>query len=241
MIGIQIADINILLHNRYRYTESLCRKYKTDSQYMDFAVRATDADIAEEIKSAELPISPGYAEAVCLHREIAERLWQYHAFLLHAAFIECDGVGYAFAARSGVGKSTHIGLWKKNFGERVHIINGDKPILKIADHGVIAYGTPWNGKEGFGENRSCPLRALCFLERGIENRIEPISTDDAVARIFPQIYLPQEPQAAAGTLELLDVFVKEVSFFRLACNMEDEAAIVAHKAMSNIDKKGTTL
>ena len=241
MIGIRIADINILLHNRYGYTEALCRKYITDSRYMDFAVRTTDAAIAEEIKNAELPTSPEYAEAACLHREIAERLWQYHAFLLHAALIECDGAGYAFAARSGVGKSTHIGLWKKNFGERVHIINGDKPIVKITDRGIMAYGTPWNGKEGLGENRGCPLRALCFLERGTENRIESISTDDAVSRIFPQIYLPQEPQAAAGTLELLDAFVKEVSFFRLACNMEDEAAIVAHKAMSHTDKKGSTL
>ena len=150
-------------------------------------------------------------------------------------------MGYAFAARSGVGKSTHIGLWKKNFGERVHIINGDKPIVKITDHGVIAYGTPWNGKEGFGENRSCPLRALCFLERGTENRIEPISTDDAVARIFPQIYLPREAKAAAGTLELLDSFVKKVSFFRLSCNMEDEAAIVSHGAMSKVDMKGSSL
>ena len=195
MIGIRIADINILLHNRYGYTEALCREYKTDSQHMDFAVRTTDADISEEIKNAELATSPEYAEAACLHREIAEQLWKYNAFLLHAALIECDGVGYAFAARSGVGKSTHIGLWKKIFDERVHIINGDKPIVKITDHGIIAYGTPWNGKEGLGENRSCPLRALCFLERGTENAVDPISTDEAVARIFPQIYLPQEPQA----------------------------------------------
>ncbi len=232
MIGIRVADINILLQNRYAYTEALCREYVTEFAHPDFSVVATDKDIAEEIKIADIPIDADYAESVCLHREIAERLWAHDAFLLHSALIECDGEGYAFAARSGVGKSTHIGLWKKNFGDRVRIINGDKPIIRLTEEGIMAYGTPWNGKERYGENRRCPLRALCFLERGIENAIVPISTDEAVSRIFPQIYLPKSAEGATATLDLLDSFVDRVSFFRLACNMEDEAALVAHQAMS---------
>ena len=232
MIGIRIADINVALQNRYGYTEALCREYAHPFSAPDLVVSVTDEDIAEEIKNADIPINAEYAESVCLHREIAERLWAYDAFLLHSALIECDGVGYAFAARSGVGKSTHIRLWKKNFGDRVRIVNGDKPIVRLSELGVFAYGTPWNGKERYGENRCCPLRALCFIERGAQNTIVPISTDEAVARIFPQIYLPKNADGAAATLDLLDSFVSKVAFFRLACNMEDEAALVAHRAMS---------
>ena len=232
MIDVRIADINVRMHNRFSYIGAMCHGYTAEFETADIEVETNDCDIAEEIKNTDFPTEPPYAEAACLHREIAERIWQFDAFLLHAALIECDGVGYAFAARSGVGKSTHIGLWQKVFGNRVCVVNGDKPIVKLTEKGIEAFGTPWNGKEGFGENRSCPLRALCFLERGSENRIEPISPDEAVARLFPQVYLPQDEEAAAKTLELLDAFVRKVSFFRLACNMEDEAALTAHGAMS---------
>ena len=232
MIDICVADINIRMHNRFSYIEAMCEGYTTKFEAADIEVETCDRDIAEEIKNTDLPTEPPYAEAACLHREIAEKLWKHDAFLLHSALIECDGVGYAFAARSGVGKSTHIGLWKRVFGERMRIVNGDKPIIRLTDDKVMAYGTPWNGKEGFGENCGCQLRSVCFLERGSENRICPIPSDEAVMRLFPQVYLPEHEQAATRTLELLDSFVKEVSFFRLSCNMENEAAVVAHDAMS---------
>lgn len=232
MITIRIADLNIRLKNRYRYVEMLCRDYITDAEQIDFEVEATDAEISEEIKNAESEANAAYAEAVCLHRRIAEQLWRHNCFLLHAALIECDGEGYAFAARSGVGKSTHIGLWKKIFGERVCIVNGDKPIVRVTEKGIVAYGTPWNGKEGFGENRSCSVRGLCFLERGAENEIHSISVEDATLRLFPQIYLPAEARAVDKTLALIDEFVTRVSFWNLHCNMEDGAALLSHEKMT---------
>lgn len=232
MITIRIADLNIRLKNRYPYVAMLCRDYMTEDPRIDFEVEATEADISEEIKNAECESSEAYAEAVCLHRRIAEQLWRYNAFLLHAALIECDGKGYAFAARSGVGKSTHIGLWKKNFGERVRIVNGDKPIVRVTEKGIVAYGTPWNGKEGFGENRSCEVRGICFLERGAKNEIESISMEDATMRLFPQVYLPTDACAVDKTLTLIDEFVKRISFWRLRCNMEDGAALLSHSKMT---------
>ncbi len=238
MITVKIADLTIRLKNRYRYVEMLCRDYLVESEAVDFEVEATDTEISEEMKNAESESSPAYAEAVCLHRQIAERLWRYDCFLLHAALIECDGRGYAFAARSGVGKSTHIGLWQKNFGERVRVVNGDKPIVRITEQGVTAYGTPWNGKEGLGENGACPLDSICFLTRGDENEIRSVSTEEAAMKLFPQVYLPVEADAMDKTLSLLDDFVNRISFWELRCNMEDEAALLSHKTMA---QKGTEI
>lgn len=232
MITIRIAGITICLKNRFSYTEMLCKDYIVSDGDADFEVEATEEDISEEMTTTEEKTSEAYAEAVCLHRKIADRLWQYDAFLLHAALIECDGQGYAFAARSGVGKSTHIRLWKKNFGERVSIVNGDKPIVRITEEGVVAYGTPWNGKEGYGENRGCSFRGLCFLERGKTNAIKAISPEEAAMRLFPQVYLPTDSEAVDKTLSLLDRFVDRLSFWQLCCNMEDEAAHVAHDTMT---------
>lgn len=229
---IRIADLNIRLNNRYRDVELLCQDYAVADEPFDFEVAVTDAEISEEMSNAEGEVSPAYAEVVCLHRKIAEQLWRYDAFLLHAALIECAGAGYAFAARSGVGKSTHISLWKKNFGDRVRVINGDKPIVRFTEHGILAYGTPWNGKEGMGENDSCLFRALCFLERGESNHIEAIQTEEAAMRLFPQVYLPTEERAVEKTLELIDRFVNQLSFWHLYCNMEDEAAQLSHGKMT---------
>ena len=74
MIDIRIADLNIRLHNRYGYTEELCREYVTDAKEIDFEVRVTEDDIAKEIKDSDIPVDEAYAESVCLHREIADRL-----------------------------------------------------------------------------------------------------------------------------------------------------------------------
>ena len=231
MFKIKIAGINVLVKNKYKYSEYLCREYFTEDKHTDFEVFADENAISEEIANSDIEINAAYAESVCLHREIAERIAEYDAFLLHSALIECDGIGVAFTARSGVGKSTHIMLWQKNFGDRVRVINGDKPILRFVDGELRAYGTPWLGKEGLGVNSYCKMSALCFLERGEKNAIVKIPAELAAMPLFSQIYIPQNAENAGKTLELADRFVSSVSFFRLACNMDDEAAFVSHNAI----------
>ena len=81
---------------------------------------------------------------------------QFDRMLLHAAILQYEGRAYAFLGRSGTGKSTHTGLWLK-YLDGSKIVNGDKPILSIGEKDVIAYGTPWMGKEGRGENTQAPL------------------------------------------------------------------------------------
>ena len=231
MFKIKIAGINVLVHNKYAYSEFLCKDYFTFEKQTDFEVFATEADIESEMKNSEISVTPEYAESVCIHRAIAERLAEFDALLLHSALIECDGVGVAFAARSGVGKSTHVSIWKKVFENRVRVINGDKPILRLVDGRFLAYGTPWLGKEGDGENSFCEFKALCFLERGLENKISSISPDIAAMLMFTQIYLPQNGENAAKTLELSDKLASQISFYKLACNMNVDAAIVSYNAI----------
>ena len=231
MFKIKIAGINILVHNKYKYSEYLCKDYFTFEKHTDIEVIAKESDVIDEINNSEIPTNEEYAESVCIHREIAERLAEFDAFLLHSALIECNGVGVAFTARSGVGKSTHVGLWKKNFGESVKVVNGDKPIVRLVDGKFFAYGTPWLGKEGEGENTSCEFKALCFLERSEKNQIAPVPAEIGAMMMLSQIYLPKNGENSAKTLELADKFAISTSFYRLGCNMEDEAAQVSYNAI----------
>ena len=236
MFVIEIANIVIEIQNRFQYVKELCKEYIVQGMKPLFSVSATNDEIEEELKISEPGVSRVYAEATCIHRQIARKLHKYDAFLLHSAVISCDGSGYAFAARSGVGKSTHIALWKKNFGSRVRVINGDKPIVRFVNGEFRVYGTPWRGKEGYGENSSCTLKALCFLERGEENQLVSIETDDVVLRLFSQVYLPEDSEASSATLYLLDTFIQKTNFYLLRCNMEDQAAQVAYLGMNQKER-----
>ncbi len=234
---VEIAGIVIGIQHRYEYVKMLCRDYITDRK-PDFVVSAEDSEIDRELRDGGVCAPRSYAEATCLHRQIACRLSEYDAFLLHSAVISCEGRGYAFAARSGVGKSTHIALWKKNFGDRVQIVNGDKPIVRMKNGLFYAYGTPWRGKEGQGLNISCPLNAICFLERGKENRIRAAEKEEILSRLFLQVFLPPDATGAVKTLELIDTLIRKTDFYVLSCNMEKEAADVAYIGMTNNLQKG---
>lgn len=245
MFKIKMADFVIEIDNKYSYLEKFCSKYKYDGEGCDFCASCTEEDISNEFEVAKndedvykflCSMSEencrGYLESICIYRAICLQLPERDSFVMHAATIEVDGLGYAFTARSGTGKSTHISLWKKLLGERVKAVNGDKPIIRLIDGVFYAYGTPWCGKEGWNRNVSVPLKGICFVERDTKNRIDKMPISDAASRIMKQILMPKDPLGAINTLELLDKMLNNVNCWLLGCNISIEAAEIAYKAMS---------
>lgn len=234
MFCVQIAEVLVAIENRYAFTERLCADYIVDAlpDECNFSVSATPEEIAAE-NSDEGTFSPAYCESLALYRKICTRMLDYNAFLLHAAIVSYAGRGFAFAAKSGTGKSTHVAQWMRALGDDVTVVNGDKPILRwrngeavetACDQPVgefIAYGTPYCGKENWGQNTSVPLRAVCFIERcepGEPDRLSRLEDDgEIVARIMNQILMPHDPALAARQLDLLDRLVNSVPFYVLRC------------------------
>ena len=233
MLYIRMADMCIRIENKYDHVTHLCRHYTVDpTDRVDLSVSVTDEQIRQELDASEGEFTVGYAESICIYREICKMLpLKYDAYLFHSAVIEYGGDGFAFAAQSGTGKSTHIALWKKRFGEGVHIVNGDKPIVRFIDGKLYAYGTPWCGKEGWQSNTRVPLKAICFLERAQENVITRIAPDEAVMRIFHQILTPQDMETVDALFPLLDRTLCEIPCYVLGCNISEEAAQVAYDGM----------
>ena len=154
---------------------------------------------------------------------------------MHSSIIEVDGRAYAFCAKSGVGKSTHTRLWIKNI-PNARVLNGDKPLLKLEDDGsVTACGTPWNGKENWGENISAPLAGICFLERGLENTIRPAQEEEIIPRLSHQLYLRGSRESVNRRLLMMDALVSAVPYYVLACTISDEAALLSYQTMSLSD------
>lgn len=232
MFKIEMAGFVIGIYNKYEFVKRQCADYIVDDERkMDFTVSASEEDLINERKVATSEFSNGYLESVCIYRNIAYRLPKYNAFLFHAAVVCVDGEAYAFTAKSGVGKSTHIRLWQRLLGDKMSIINGDKPILRLVGDRVYAYGTPWCGKEGYNENKSAPLKAICFLERGEENEIYPFSKSVAAGKIIHQILVPKSTDDIVTVLDMLDHTLKKVDVWNLKCTMDISAADISYNSM----------
>ena len=230
MFCIKIADIVVGIENKYSYIEHHCRKYIVRDQQPAFIVSATEEEILDEWNEKHKH-TICYLEGLCLHKKIGCKLAQFGAFYFHAAVIAVDGVAYAFAAPSGTGKTTHIRLWMKEFGDKVEIVNGDKPILKYKGDILYVCGTPWRGKEGLGKNIERPLQAVCFLEQSSENHIQQLGIPDVNKRIFQQILLPREKDNFNCFWPLLEKMVTTTDFYLLQCNQEPEAAELAYRTL----------
>ncbi len=230
---IKIADMRVRMLCKFPYTQRLCADFISEGGAFELTVSTSDRDIAAERgQYNDAAFSPGYCEGICLYREIAEKIPQFDGFVFHGAAVEVCGRGVIFAARSGVGKSTHISLLLKNYPEDVKIINGDKPIIRRAGGEWRVFSTPWAGKEGWKTNSSAPLSAIVLLERSGENFIEDIEPCDSFDRIMSQVYLPRSGDGQLLTYDLIDDMARCVKFYRLGCNISDEAARVSFEMLS---------
>ena len=242
---IKIADRIAAVRAMFPGTRDHCRDYLFDGA-ADFTLEITPADIAfEREKSARedqlegdpvREFSDAYLETIAVQRKLAEQLFAWDTLLFHGSVVAVDGVGYLFTAKSGTGKSTHTRLWREVLGSRAVMINDDKPFLRLTEGGVLACGSPWNGKHGLGSNLCVPLKAVCILERGEENRICSIGAREALPMLIQQSNRPLDRKWMPKYLDMLDKLAGGVEFYRLACNMEPGAALVSYRAMSGSGK-----
>ena len=249
---IKLADRVIRIHAMHDYIIEYCRDYvlftqgETNEEFpVDFEVTVTRSDIdSERDKSAAEDIKEGipirhftdeYLETLAVYRKIAEQMLSYDTILFHGSVIAVEGEGYLFTAKSGTGKSTHARLWRETFGNRAVMVNDDKPLLRITKDGVIAYGTPWDGKHRLSSNTSVPLKGICILERAAKNHIIRLDSKEQLRGAYPmmvqQTHKSSHPASALKTMELIDRLMEAVPIYRLSCNMESEAAKVAYEGM----------
>ena len=237
-----LAGKKIEVEPLYSFLEEYCEGYLVSGcKEADLVVKISQADIDfEREKSAAedalqgIPVrkfSDAYLETLAVYRKIAEWMPTQDTMLFHGSVVAVDGNGYLFAAKSGTGKSTHTRLWRELFKERAQMINDDKPLLNISEDKVVAFGTPWNGKHRLGTNASAPLKGLCVLRRGKENKIRRADSREIYPVLLQQTYRPANAIAMAQTLRLLDLLEKTVPVYVLECNMELEAARVAYEKM----------
>lgn len=236
---ISVAGLAVGVSALYPSTESFFGEYLSNDPPV-LSIGIGEKDLAFErvcaARQAAREGAPGrrfgdrYLETLAILRKLADAAVDRDALLFHGCAVALGGRAYLFAAPSGVGKSTHASHWLRLFPQ-AHILNGDKPFLRVIDGTVFACGTPWRGKERLGVNEMLPLRAICFLRRGSGNRIAPLAFREALAPMLRQVCKPAGPDGILKTLRLCEKIAAGVSFYDLECTADPESAKVSSGAM----------
>lgn len=231
---IKVSSLIVRIAGNQQETLDFCKEYLTEDESVDIFVSASPEEVDGEIARHEGGGTRSYYEKIYLCRQLAERLPEFNRLVFHGAAVKVDGKGFAFSAPSGTGKSTHVMLLKKYFGDRVTIINGDKPIFKVADEGTTICPCPWAGKEGWQTKEEAPLSGIILLKRGEVSSIRRIDPAEYFKDLILQAYLPENSEMLLKTLELMDMATKNVPFYLLECDISRSAAEASFGMMSSI-------
>ena len=88
---IRLAELNIEVHPRYAYVGRLCADYLAEFDTPDLTVEASLEEIEAERQSSPYHPSAGYAESICIYRQIVTALPRFGAFVFHAAVWSVTG------------------------------------------------------------------------------------------------------------------------------------------------------
>ncbi len=240
--NVNLAGVPFEVRCKFKRNKDFFNEYFTDEQPL-FTIEPREEDIKRMQQdfvrldeASSVPIhkrEDWFIENNSIHSLIADKLFEYDVILIHGSALCMDCNAYLFLAKSGTGKSTHSRLWREAFGEKVWMINDDKPLIRLINNEFVVYGTPWNGKHHLSRNASAPLKAIVQLERDTINHIEKIGKTEAFTVLMKQSYVSSNTERMMHVMEIEKKLLNIVDFYKLGCNMEKEAAIVAYNGMNS--------
>lgn len=160
------------------------------------------------------------------------KLSGFSGVMIHSAAVSAEGRAYLFSGQCGIGKSTHARYWKELYGDRLIILNDDKPAVRIIDGRPVVFGTPWSGKHDISANASAPLSGICFISRGEENAISRLSPQTAAARILDQVQNGVNEAQWDSIMTVIGRIVETTPVYLLKCINDVSAARLSAKTMT---------
>ena len=238
---IELAGVPIRVRCQFEENREFLKDYHSEKEALfiieptadDLKQMQDDFDRMDEAEgNPQFKRSDSFLENNAIHALLAEKLVEYNVLLMHGSALCMDGQGIIFTASSGTGKSTHARLWREVYGERVWMVNDDKPLISIREDSIRVWGTPWDGKHRLSRNASAPLRAIVSLERDSRNWIRPLRKSDVFPVLMKQCFTSRNAESLSRILDLEKRLLEAVEFYRLGCNIEPEAAKVAWEGIN---------
>jgi hypothetical protein len=148
--------------------------------------------------------------------------------LIHASLVRHKGYGYAFIAKSGTGKSTHVSLWLKHIPE-CDLMNDDNPIVRVLDGKAYIYGSPWSGKTPCYRNIKAPLGAITRIDRADANSVEKLNPIESFASLLPSCSsMKWDKEIFNNVCNTITKVIETTGIYVVHCLPNREAAIICH-------------
>ena len=187
-------------------------------------VSTTEQDVDAEIaRASDQSLERGDYEFVAVLRKVHRALLKHDCLLVHSVALDVAGDGYLLMGPSGIGKTT-LGEHCVRKLPDTRIINGDKPLLRFFGDRIVAYGTPWNGKENHGVNDSVAIRHLVFLYQADRNETRILSREDAFYRLIHQVPFPGTAEEMPRFTGMLERLLTDCDAFTYGCVNAPSAA-----------------
>lgn len=224
----KIADLIVEMNPKYNNTLELAKPFLYDgSRDADFELKVSDKYLDQLMSKAAEGVNVEQMENFAFSGIFNRAAIKYGTMLVHSSALIYDGGAYLFSGDSGVGKSTHTRLWLKAFGDKVHIMNDDKPVVKLYDDKAVAFGTPFDGGSGIALNEAYPLKAIIFIERGEENSVRVPETKELIQKLYFQTAHMVGASTAENMLKNFEKLLSLTKFYVLTCNTDISAAHTA--------------
>ena len=227
-----IADLVVELDPAYEDTKRLSLPFVYEGERKTDIKLKISGEYLDDLCSRAAPgVTRSQMENFAFSSAFNRRAIPFHTMLVHSSALIYGGGAYLFSADSGVGKSFHTRLWCKAFGDKVHIMNDDKPVVRLYEDKAVAYGTPFDGGSGIARNEAFPLRAIVFIERGEQNSVRVPDTREVLQKLYFQTAHMVSAKVAEEMLQNFEKLLSLTEFYVRTCNTDISAA---HTAFNKI-------
>lgn len=224
----KFADIVFDINVQSKYAKWVMRDYVYSGDENAIAIEINTADMQKMFnEDGSFPMD--YYESLQIEKQISEYLLENaNGIIFHCTSFMVGDKAFAFTAPSGTGKSTHARMWRETYGDKVVMIDDDKPFIRMIDGEFYIYGTPWNGKHHLGNNIKGKLDSIVLLTRGKENKIYNITPEEMLIFFINQTLRPESETNYDNLFGLIDKLFQKVNLYKLECLANSQSAVTVH-------------
>ena len=153
-----------------------------------------------------------------------------NSLIIHAGATVYNKNGILFCGVPGAGKSTQCRLWEQVY--RSTPLNNDQPFIFWENGQPMVHGTPWSGKEPCYKNEYYPIKAIVFVEKSPEDRVEKLRPIEAFALLQLNNYLvPVADGVEEKQIAVVEHLAMTVPVYRQYCTKTETAPKTLHKEL----------
>lgn len=154
--------------------------------------------------------------------------------ILHASCISLNNEAIIFSASSGVGKSTRAKQFIDTFG--AEWISGDRPSIDC--NKGIAYGVPWDGKEGIFVNKSANLSCIFEIHRAGFTYMKKMNKQKVFSFLLKQLFVPMwDEKLVKYVFVNINQLIERIQFYELYCDQTQQASLEIYYLIKEIFNK----